>query len=94
MRELHTTTSRAAIGPHLDGGEGVEAVPRLALRPRDAAKALGIGERLLWTLTNRGEIPHVRLGAAVLYPVEGLRRFLDEAADGRRRDGAGEGVTR
>jgi len=92
---MNTSNERAPLNPtarpDLDGGAAVEPTPRLALRPRDAAQALGIGTRLLWTLTNRGEIPHVRLGAAVLYPVEALRRFLAEAADQRRRDGAGEG---
>lgn len=63
-----------------------EAVGQLALRPREAARALGIGERLLWSLTNRGEIPHLKLGRATLYPVEDLRRWLSEKANkGLRR---------
>lgn len=57
-----------------------EATTVLALRPKDAAKALSIGERLLWTLTNREEIPHVRIGRAVLYPVDALREYLREKA--------------
>lgn len=57
----------------------------LALRPREAAKALGIGERLLWSLTNRGEVPHVRLGRAVVYPVDRLRDWLAQQATGGRR---------
>jgi excisionase family DNA binding protein len=54
--------------------------PALALRPREAAKALGIGERLLWSMTNRGEIPHIKLGRATLYPVAELERWLSERA--------------
>jgi excisionase family DNA binding protein len=54
--------------------------PCLAMRPREAAAALGISERLLWEWTNRGEIPHVRIGKAILYPVDVLRRWLDEHA--------------
>lgn len=54
--------------------------PCLAMRPREAAKALGISERLLWEWTNRGEVPHVRVGKAILYPVDVLRRWLDEQA--------------
>jgi hypothetical protein len=50
----------------------------LAYRPRQAAKALGIGERLLFDLTKRDKIPHLRLGRAVVYPVEGLRLWLAE----------------
>lgn len=34
----------------------------LALRPRDAARALGISPRLLWQLTHDGHIPFVKAG--------------------------------
>lgn len=57
---------------------------RLALRPKDAARALGIGERLLWAKTNAGEIPHVRIGKAVLYPIADLERWLSAQAAGGR----------
>lgn len=63
-REIQQTT---------DNGSGTTT---LALRPKETARALGIGVRLLWTLTNRGEIPHVRLGRAVVYPVDALREYL------------------
>jgi excisionase family DNA binding protein len=59
--------------------------PRLALRPKAAARALDIGERLLWSMTNRGEIPHVRLGKRVLYPVAELERWLAERAQQKGR---------
>jgi excisionase family DNA binding protein len=53
----------------------------LALRPRDAARALGISERCLWSLTQRGEVPHVKIGGRlVLYPRAGLVDWLDRAA--------------
>jgi excisionase family DNA binding protein len=58
---------------------------RLALRPKEAARALGIGERLLWSLTNQGQIPHLRLGRSVLYPTEQLRDFLAQQAKGATR---------
>ena len=54
----------------------------LALRPREASKALGIGERLLWDLTKRGQIPHTRVGRCVLYPVDGLRTWLADRVKG------------
>lgn len=57
--------------------------PVLALRPKDAAKALGIGERLLWSMTNQGLIPHLRCGKAVIYPVDSLRTWLAEQAQKR-----------
>ena len=44
----------------------------------EAAEALGIGERLLEQATLRGEVPVVRLGRRVLYPVAGLRRWVDD----------------
>jgi len=58
---------------------------RLALSPKEAAKALGIGERLLWSKTNAGEIPHVRIGSRVVYPVDALREWMREQAKAKRR---------
>lgn len=60
---------------------------RLALRPKDAALALGIGERLLWSLTNQGIIPHLKLGKATLYPVDLLRDWLAEQAAATTKGG-------
>jgi len=57
------------------------AVPVLALRPPEAAQALGISERLLWDMTKRGEVPHLRMGRAVVYPVAALDRWLAERAE-------------
>lgn len=59
-----------------------DAPPRLALRPKDAALALGIGERLLWSKTNAGEIPHLRIGRAIIYPIDVLRAWLAEKTNG------------
>ena len=63
------------------------ALPPLALRPKDAAKVLGIGERKLWEITadRTSGIPHVRFGKAILYPVRELRDWLAEKAQGVRR---------
>ena len=62
----------------------VQPIPRLALKPDEAAEALGIGVRLLWSKTNAGEIPHVRIGSRVLYPVSALERYLVEQAENGR----------
>ena len=64
---------------------GQDHAHRLALRPKEAALALGIGERLLWSLTNCGEIPHVRLGRAIVYPVDVLREWLAKQAGGQAK---------
>jgi excisionase family DNA binding protein len=65
----------------------------LALRPREAAKALGISPRLLWQLTKDGHIPCVRVGSGkrktVLYPVAHLEAWLSQqtaAAKGGEHD--------
>jgi len=55
-------------------------VEALAYRPKQAALALGVCEKTLWTLTQRGEVPHVKTGKCVLYPVSLLRRWLEEQA--------------
>ena len=55
-------------------------VPRLALRPSEAAKALGIGVRLLWELTNAGDVPHLKIGRCTVYPVAALKDWLAERA--------------
>jgi len=61
----------------------------LALRPREAAKALGIGERMLWSLTApRGKIQSIRVGSCVLYPVTGLQAWLDRQAQATSEGGA------
>jgi hypothetical protein len=56
----------------------------LALRPREAAKALNISPRLLWQLTKDKVIPCVRVGAGkrktVLYPVPVLQEWLAKQA--------------
>jgi len=58
----------------------------LALRSREAAAALSISERTLFSWTSAGEIPHVRRGGLILYPVDSLRRWLDaQAGDGTKQ---------
>ena len=66
----------------------------LALRPREAAKALGISARTLWGLTSpRGPIPCLRIGhgkrKSILYPMAELKAWLSrqaEAAEGADDD--------
>ena len=54
------------------------AIPCLAMRIREAALALSISERLLWEWTNRKRVPHVRIGKAILYPVDSLQEWLKQ----------------
>jgi len=65
------------------------ATESLALRPREAAKALGISARTLWGLTApRGPIPCVRIGIgkrqSVLYPTADLRAWLTQQAQAEK----------
>ncbi len=53
-------------------------VEKLSLRSREAALALGISERTLWSLCQRDEIPHVKTGRVVLFPIASLKRWLEE----------------
>jgi excisionase family DNA binding protein len=56
----------------------------LALRRREAAKALSISERHLFQLTKDGHIPCVRVGSGkrrtVLYPLAALQAWLTREA--------------
>ena len=52
-------------------------LPRLALRPSEAAKALGISEKFLWSLTSKGSLPCVRIGSRVTYFVHHIQRWAD-----------------
>jgi excisionase family DNA binding protein len=56
-------------------------VPCLAMRPKQAAQALGLSPRKLWELTASKQIPCIRLGKAILYPTAALERWLEERAD-------------
>ena len=64
----------------------VKATPalseRLALRPKEAAVALGISERTLRQLAPT--LPHLRLGGCLLFPVRVLERWLEEQAKAER----------
>lgn len=49
----------------------------LSLRPRDAAAALGVSISTIERLTKSGDLPSVKLGRVVLYPVSSLKQFLN-----------------
>jgi excisionase family DNA binding protein len=65
-----------------------DKIDPLALRPRDAAAALGISPSTLDRLTRAGKIPHVKINRLVLYRVESLRKWLEER-EGVGRDNEG-----
>ena len=53
----------------------------LLLTPQQAAVALAISPRKLWGMTASREIPHVRVGRCVRYPLEDLQRWIESKKD-------------
>jgi len=51
---------------------------RLLLRPQDAANAMAISPRLLWTFTKNGAIPCVRIGRSVRYDPQDLAHWIKQ----------------
>lgn len=64
------------------------APERLLLSARDAAKALSISERTLWTLTHRGTVPCIKFGARTLYSVKALQELIDGIIAEKKEGGA------
>jgi len=58
-------------------GRREEITEPLLLSPRATAKALGICEKTLWTLTQRGEIPAIHIGRAVRYDISDLKAWIE-----------------
>ena len=75
---MTTESAATANKPGDTGGDPL----RMALRAKEAAKSLGIGERKLWSLTNRGEIPHIRIGRMLRYPVRELEEWISKHTEG------------
>ena len=56
--------------------------PALLLTPPQTAEALAISPRKLWGMTATGEIPHIRLGRCVRYPMDDLQQWITELKTG------------
>jgi hypothetical protein len=56
----------------------------LLVSSRDAAAMLSISERKLWTLTNRGDLPRIKVDRTVRYAVDDLRNFIDRQRAGQK----------
>jgi excisionase family DNA binding protein len=76
-----STKGNVVIGQNMsncsDSGSSERSVERLLLRPREAAKALGICERTLWDMTSKRELPRVRIGRAVRYDPRDLQAWIN-----------------
>ena len=52
---------------------------------KEVAAILGISERTVWSMTNAGEIPCVRIRKRVLYRLDHVQGFIDRQTDGGTR---------
>lgn len=52
------------------------ATPALLLNHQQAAAALSISEGELWTISRAVDIPSIKFGSEVRYPVDGLRAWI------------------
>ena len=55
---------------------------KILLSIQEAAAALAISERKLFSMTANHEIPHIRLGRCLRYPVSDLMLWIDEHKEG------------
>lgn len=55
---------------------------RLLLTPQQAAEALAISPRKLWSMTASREIAHVRLGRCVRYDIRDLEAAIERMKNG------------
>jgi len=55
---------------------------RLLITASEAARLLAISPRKLWGLTASGEVPHVRIGRSVRYPLADLQVWVQQQTEG------------
>lgn len=63
--------------------EDEEQMKPLLINGRTAARMLGVSERTLWSLTDEGKLPCVRIRRSVRYAVSDLEIFVDKAKSER-----------
>jgi excisionase family DNA binding protein len=54
---------------------------RLAYNRREAAEFIGVSERTIWTLVNRGDLKSIKVGSRVLIPRKAMEDFLNGGID-------------
>jgi excisionase family DNA binding protein len=77
LAQLGNGEARSADRP--SRSEALAHSATLLLKPREAARVLGISERTLWALTHQNGIPHVRIGRAVRYDPRDLQAWIDRS---------------
>ena len=52
------------------------SITKLLLTAKEASQALAVSEKTLWTYTRKYNIPVVKIGSAIRYDPEDLKRFI------------------
>ncbi|MCA9232822.1 MAG: helix-turn-helix domain-containing protein [Planctomycetales bacterium] len=61
-----------------------EKKPVLLVDAKEAAQLLALSPRKLWAMTASREIPHLRIGRCVRYPLDDLREWINDQKRGPR----------
>ena len=48
----------------------------LALKPKQAAKLIGVGTNAIYTLCHRADFPAIKVGSGYIIPTDALRNWL------------------
>lgn len=73
----HTHVTRGPEAVDRDG----QAAERLVVSIVEAGQSLGISDDLVYELTERGELPCVRLGRRKVIPVRAIEMILERAIE-------------
>jgi excisionase family DNA binding protein len=58
----------------------VEVLP-LALKPKQAAKLIGVGTNAIYTLCHRADFPAIKVGSGYIIPTDALRNWLQKQSE-------------
>ena len=58
--------------------ETIDLRTRIALRPKEAAEALGVSDRTLRTWMRDEELPYLRIDRGILIPIADLKEWINE----------------
>lgn len=72
---FRTAKMKPVVVPLQDLKVEFEKLRPILLRPKQAAAALGMSARALFSATKRGEIPCIRIGKLLRYSAEALKRW-------------------
>ncbi len=65
----------------------IDLSTRIALRPREAAEAVGVSEKTLRKWMREDALPYLRVDGVVLIPCSSLERWMEERVGSEDRIG-------